>query len=64
MTKYLLAAALLTCTGCVSFPIPPTGQDTGKWGYVDIKIQYRPNFQTAIDFLRPNGDIPATLTDK
>lgn len=39
-------------TGCVSFPIPPTGEDMGKYGRIEIKISYVPNVQTMIDRFR------------
>lgn len=49
--KYLLLLVVLL-TGCVSFPIPPTGPDMGKYGRIEIKISYVPNVQTMIDRFR------------
>ena len=45
-------ALLLLLPGCVSFPIPPTGEDMGKYGRIEIKISYVPNIQTMIDRFR------------
>lgn len=47
----LLLLALIS-SGCVSFPIPPTGEDMGKYGRIEIKISYVPNIQTMIDRFR------------
>ena len=49
--KVILLLALLL-PGCVSFPIPPTGEDLGKYGRIEIKITYVPNVQTMIDRFR------------
>lgn len=49
----LLLLALIS-SGCVSFPIPPTGEDMGKYGRIEIKISYVPNIQTMIDRFRPS----------
>lgn len=46
MSRYLISFVLLFLPGCISFPIPPVGDDPGRYGYVDIKVQYRPNFDT------------------
>jgi hypothetical protein len=46
MKSYLISFVLLFIPGCISFPIPPVGDDPGRYGYVDIKVQYRPNFDT------------------
>lgn len=43
MSRYLISFAVLFLPSCVSFPIPPVGDDAGRYGYVDIKVQYRPN---------------------
>jgi hypothetical protein len=47
---FLLLTLLLP--GCVSFPIPPTGEDLGKYGRIEIRITYVPNMQTMIDRFR------------
>jgi hypothetical protein len=47
----LLLLALMS-SGCVSFPIPPTGDNIGKYGRIEIKISYVPNVQTMIDRFR------------
>jgi hypothetical protein len=48
----------LVSSGCVSFPIPPTGDDMGKYGRLEIKITYVPNVQTFIDRMRKGGQTP------
>lgn len=42
----------LVSSGCVSFPIPPTGEDMGKYGRIEIRVTYVPNVQTMIDRFR------------
>jgi hypothetical protein len=60
----ILFAFLQMVTGCVSFPLPPAGDEAGKWGYVDVRVSYRPNFETIVSAMRrPNPDL-ATLKDK
>jgi hypothetical protein len=49
----LLLLALIS-SGCVSFPIPPTGDDMGKYGRIEFKVSYVPNIQTMIDRFRPS----------
>jgi hypothetical protein len=64
---FIVAASVFlvgSMVGCVSFPLPPTGDDAGKWGYVDVRVSYRPNFETIANAMRrPNPDL-ATLKDK
>jgi hypothetical protein len=57
-----IASVLFAITSCVSFPIPPTGQDAGKWGFVDVRIQYRPNIETLLGAWKRNPDLPETST--
>lgn len=51
LCKGSLLLALIS-SGCVSFPIPPTGEDMGKYGRIEIKVTYVPNVQTMIDRFR------------
>jgi hypothetical protein len=49
-TKLLLLTAVLALTGCagqqigISIPVPPSGADMGKYGFV--KLGYEPNALT------------------
>ena len=56
------AGLFLVLTSCVSFPLPPTGDDAGKWGFVDVRIQYRPNIETLLSAWKSNPDLPETST--
>ena len=38
-------------TGCVSFPIPPVGDDAGKLGRLELKLVYIPNVSGTINYL-------------
>jgi len=59
--RNFMVAALLLMLGCV---LLPTGDEAGKWGYVDVRVSYRPNFETIVSAMRkPNPDL-ATLKDK
>jgi hypothetical protein len=53
MKQLTATAVLVLASGCVSFPIPPVGDDPGRYGYVDIKVQYRPNFDTVWTAFKP-----------
>lgn len=57
-----LLAALSGCA--VKYPLPPTGENAGRYGYIEARVSYVPNLQTAIDFFSPNPVIPSTLNDK
>jgi hypothetical protein len=47
-----LAVWILTMlTGCVSVPIPPAGEDSGKIGRLELKLVFIPNVSGAIDYL-------------
>jgi hypothetical protein len=59
------AFALLILSGCaVKYPIPPTGDNMGRYGFIEARVSYVPNLQTAIDFFSPNPVIPKTINDK
>lgn len=40
------AIACIMLGGCISVPIPPSGEDAGKYGRIDIRITYSPNYDT------------------
>ena len=42
----IAAVACLALAGCISVPIPPSGEDAGKYGRIDIRITYSPNYDT------------------
>lgn len=42
----IYAIICLFLAGCISVPIPPAGEDAGKYGRVDIRISYVPNYDT------------------
>jgi len=44
-------AALTLLAGCVSIPIPPGGEDSGKLGRLELKLSFKPNVSGAIDYL-------------
>jgi hypothetical protein len=47
-----LALALLALTtGCASFPIPPVGENAGKFGRLELKLVFVPNVSGSIDYL-------------
>jgi starvation-inducible outer membrane lipoprotein len=39
--RHLILLSVLALTGCVSIPLPPSGENAGKYGYV--QIGYVPN---------------------
>lgn len=46
LSKLLISLfVLIAFSGCLVIPIPPTGNDAGKYGFVDISITYYPNVQ-------------------
>lgn len=42
---------LMLLNGCVSIPIPPGGEDSGKLGRLELKLSFKPNVSGAIDYL-------------
>jgi hypothetical protein len=48
--------ALFLMTSCVSFPIPPVGEDAGRYGYIDVSVKYRPNLDTIWSAIRPKQE--------
>ena len=61
----LIVVFVLPLVGCaVKYPIPPTGEQAGRYGYIEARVSYVPNLQTAIDYFTPNPVIPSTLNDK
>jgi hypothetical protein len=71
-SKYVALAFAIACAlalilllpGCVSFPLPPTGESAGRYGYIDIKVQYRPNFDTALQIFRNSKEQPKPTSSK
>jgi hypothetical protein len=47
----LTLAALTLLAGCVSLPIPPSGENAGKLGRLELKLSFKPNVSGAIDYL-------------
>jgi hypothetical protein len=47
----LAIAMLALLTGCVSVPIPPGGDNSGKLGRLELKLVFIPNISGAIDYL-------------
>jgi len=37
-------------SSCVSFPIPPAGENVGKIGRLELKLVFTPNVSGAIDY--------------
>jgi hypothetical protein len=42
---YLPLIVLFFFSGCVTVPIPPTGENIGKYGKLQISIMFIPNVQ-------------------
>jgi len=57
---------LVFLTGCVSVPIPPTGNKIGELGYIKIslKFQYLPAVQPDINWFNPILPQPKLYKDK
>jgi hypothetical protein len=47
----LAVAMLALLTGCASVPIPPVGENAGKFGRLELKLVFTPNVSGAIDYL-------------
>lgn len=62
----LLSFLLLVAGGCVSVPIPPTGDHVGELGYVKVslKFQYLPSEQPNLDWFNPIIPQPKLYKDK
>lgn len=41
----LLVASAVFLAGCVTLPLPPVGDDAGKYGFLEVRVQYKPNFE-------------------
>jgi hypothetical protein len=41
----------LFLSSCVSIPIPPAGENSGKLGRLELKLVFTPNISGAIDYL-------------
>ena len=62
----LLLPVLLAIAGCVSVPIPPTGDHMGEYGNIKIslKFQYIPAVQPNLDWFNPVVPQPKLYKDK
>ena len=62
----LLLPVLLVFAGCVSVPIPPTGDHMGEYGNIKIslKFQYIPAVQPNLDWFNPVVPQPKLYKDK
>jgi hypothetical protein len=47
--KWFLPIFFLLCS-CVSIPIPPGGENSGKLGRLELKLVFTPNVSGAIDY--------------
>jgi hypothetical protein len=47
--KFCILIAFLL-SGCVSIPIPPGGENSGKLGRLELKLVFTPNVSGAIDY--------------
>jgi hypothetical protein len=45
------AFAAVMLSSCVSIPIPPAGEDSGKLGRLEMKLVFVPNVSGTIDYL-------------
>jgi hypothetical protein len=63
LASALAVAALLLLPGCVSVPIPPAGEDAGRYGYIDFRVTYRPKFDTALQLFQ-NKEKPKPTSSK
>ena len=66
MKAALLLPVLLGIAGCVSVPIPPTGDHIGEYGNIKIslKFQYIPAVQPNLDWFNPVVPQPKLYKDK
>lgn len=66
MKAALLLPVLLVIAGCVSVPIPPTGDHMGEYGSIKIslKFQYIPAVQPNLDWFNPVIPQPKLYKDK
>ena len=66
MKAALLLPVLLVIAGCVSVPIPPTGDHIGEYGSIKIslKFQYIPAVQPNLDWFNPVVPQPKLYKDK
>lgn len=50
--KFLLLFPVILLSSCMTVPIPPAGENAGKYGAIDVRISYRPNYETILDTIR------------
>jgi hypothetical protein len=61
-TRFPATAAALALAGCVSIPLPPTGENAGEWGRLEVAVRYIPNLSAAWSYLR--GEQPKPTSTK
>lgn len=57
-TRFLGTAGALALAGCVSIPVPPTGDNAGEWGRIEVAVRYIPNLSAAWSYLRGEQPTP------
>ena len=63
--KVFLAATLVLLSGCISVPIPPTGDHMGGYGRIEVglKFKYFPP-DTRLDWFNPVVPQPKLYKEK
>lgn len=56
----LWVLAIFFCSGCMSIPIPPGGENPGQYGYIDISVKFRPNFDSVMNAFRREEPKPTS----
>ncbi len=62
--RVILTACAVFCSGCMSIPLPPAGEDAGRYGHIDFRVTYRPNFDTAFQYFRNSKEQPKPTSSK
>lgn len=60
--KSVAAILLLLLPGCVSIPLPPTGEGAGEWGRLEVAVRYIPNLSAAWSYV--TGEQPKPTSSK
>lgn len=63
--KFLVAVTVLLLSGCLSVPIPPTGERMGDYGRIEVglKVKYFPP-DTQLDWFNPVVPQPKLYKEK
>jgi hypothetical protein len=51
LVAIVAAIIALMLSSCVSIPVPPAGENSGKLGRLELKLVFVPNVSGAIDYL-------------